>query len=329
MIYKSYLVEQNISLINENLILFYGENLGLKDEFKKIVKLNNENIEIINFNQEEILKKPDIFYNEILNISLFEKKKIYFINNANDKILEIIKDIEPKIDIQKLYIFSEILDKRSKLRGFFEKGKNCALIACYADNEATIKKIILNKLNKFSDLSTQNINSILEKSGLDRVKLNNELEKIITFFTDLKIENKKLELLLDKRENNDFNLLKDEAFNGNKIKTNKLLSDTIIENEKNVLYLSIINQKLNKLADIFELSKTHNFESAISMIKPPIFWKDKPAFINQIKKWNKTKVKQILQKTYDLEIDIKSNPIINKNILMKKLIIDICEMANA
>ena len=329
MIYKSYLVEQNISLINENLILFYGENLGLKDEFKKIVKLNNENIEIINFNQEEILKKPDIFYNEILNISLFEKRKIYFINNANDKILEIIKDIEPKIDAQKLYIFSEILDKRSKLRGFFEKGKNCALIACYADNEATIKKIILNKLNKFSDLSTQNINSILEKSGLDRVKLNNELEKIITFFTDLKIENKKLELLLDKRENNDFNLLKDEAFNGNKIKTNKLLSDTIIENEKNVLYLSIINQKLNKLADIFELSKTHNFESAISMIKPPIFWKDKPAFINQIKKWNKTKVKQILQKTYDLEIDIKSNPIINKNILMKKLIIDICEMANA
>lgn len=329
MIYKSYLVEQNISLINENLILFYGENLGLKNEFKKIVKLNNENIEIINFNQEEILKKPDIFYNEILNISLFEKRKIYFINNANDKILEIIKDIEPKIDAQKLYVFSEILDKRSKLRGFFEKGKNCALIACYADNESTIKKIILNKLNKFSGLSTQNINLILEKSGLDRVKLNNELEKIIIFFTDHKIENKKLELLLDKRENNDFNLLKDEAFNGNKIKTNKLLSDTIIENEKNILYLSIINQKLNKLADIFELSKTHNFESAISIIKPPIFWKDKPAFINQIKKWNTNKVKHILQKTYNLEIDIKSNPIINKNILMKKLIIDICEMANA
>jgi DNA polymerase III subunit delta len=329
MIYKSYLVEQNISLINENLILFYGENLGLKNEFKKIVKLNNENIEIINFNQEEILKKPDIFYNEILNISLFEKRKIYFINNANDKILEIIKDIEPKIDAQKLYVFSEILDKRSKLRGFFEKGKNCALIACYADNESTIKKIILNKLNKFSGLSTQNINLILEKSGLDRVKLNNELEKIIIFFTNHKIENKKLELLLDKRENNDFNLLKDEAFNGNKIKTNKLLSDTIIENEKNILYLSIINQKLNKLADIFELSKTHNFESAISIIKPPIFWKDKPAFINQIKKWNTNKVKHILQKTYNLEIDIKSNPIINKNILMKKLIIDICEMANA
>ena len=65
------------------------------------------------------------------------------------------------------------------------------------------------------------------------------------------------------------------------------------------------------------------------MVKPPIFWKDKPAFINQLKKWNTNKIKHILQKTYNLEIDIKSNPIINKNILMKKLIIDICEMANA
>lgn len=329
MIYKSYLVEQNISLINENLILFYGENLGLKNEFKKIVKLNNENIEIINFNQEEILKKPDIFYNEILNISLFEKRKIYFINNANDKILEIIKDIEPKIDAQKLYVFSEILDKRSKLRGFFEKGKNCALIACYADNESTIKKIILNKLNKFSGLSTQNINLILEKSGLDRVKLNNEIYKVITYFSDKKIKSDKLELLLDLKINDDFNLLKDEALNGNKLKTNKLLSDTIIETEKNVLYLNIINQRLNKLAEVIKISKNTNLENAISLIKPPVFWKDKPLFISQSKKWSSSKIKEILNKTYNLEIEIKSNSVLNKNILMKKLLIDICQLANS
>ena len=34
MIYKSYLIEQNFS-INENLTLFYGENLGLKNLFQK------------------------------------------------------------------------------------------------------------------------------------------------------------------------------------------------------------------------------------------------------------------------------------------------------
>jgi DNA polymerase III delta subunit len=65
------------------------------------------------------------------------------------------------------------------------------------------------------------------------------------------------------------------------------------------------------------------------MIKPPIFWKDKPHFIKQIKKWNLNKIKNILKKTYNLEIEIKSNASINKNVLLKKLIIDICMLANA
>ena len=38
MIYKSYLVEQNIDLLNNNIVLFYGENLGLKNDLK-IAKL--------------------------------------------------------------------------------------------------------------------------------------------------------------------------------------------------------------------------------------------------------------------------------------------------
>ena len=51
-------------------------------------------------------------------------------------------------------------------------------------------------------------------------------------------------------------------------------------------------------------------------------------FLIQAKKWNKNKIKSILKKTYDLEIKIKSDPIINKDILVKKLLIDVCEMAN-
>ena len=35
MIFKSYIVEENLKKLNKNLILFYGENLGLMNEFKK------------------------------------------------------------------------------------------------------------------------------------------------------------------------------------------------------------------------------------------------------------------------------------------------------
>ena len=98
MIYKSYLIEQNINLLDKSLFLFYGENLGLKNELKDKIKFQNKNAEIINLSQDDIVNNIDNFFNEILNISLFEEKKVYFINQVNDKILNILKKIESKID---------------------------------------------------------------------------------------------------------------------------------------------------------------------------------------------------------------------------------------
>ena len=73
---------------------------------------------------------------------------------------------------------------------------------------------------------------------------------------------------------------------------------------------------------------SNNIEEKIKDLKPPIFWKDKNSFVSQAKLWDTVKIKKILNETYNLEIKFKSNSNINKNILIKKLIIDICERAN-
>ena len=221
MIFKSYLIEQNFQSINTNLILFFGENIGLKNEFKKKIKSKNLQAKTITFIQDDIIKNEDNFFSELFNISLFEEKKIYIIDNASDKILDILQKIEPKLENQVIFLFSDLLDKKSKLRNYFEKSKNASAIACYADNEITIKKIILKNLKEFRGLSSQNINIIIDNSNLQRDKLYNELDKIITFFTNKEIVTEKLELLLNSKTNDNFNLLKDVAINGNKNKTNK------------------------------------------------------------------------------------------------------------
>ena len=329
MIFKSYLIEQNFQSINTNLILFFGENIGLKNEFKKKIKSNNLQAKTITFFQDDIIKNEDNFFSELFNISLFEEKKIYIIDNASDKILDILQKIEPKLENQVIFLFSDLLDKKSKLRNYFERSKNAGAIACYADNEITIKKIILKNLKEFRGLSSQNINIIIDNSNLERDKLYNELDKIITFFTNKEIVTETLEVLLNSKTNDNFNLLKDVAINGNKNKTNKLLSETIIEPEKNILYLNIINQRFNKISDVLKLVQSTNLENAINITKPPIFWKDKATVIEQTKKWNKNKIKNILNMTYSVELEIKSNSVINKNTLLKKLLVDICTMANA
>ena len=326
--YKSYILEENFNPI-EKIFLFYGENFGLKNEFKKKIKAKYKNSKIVNYYQDEIIKDETIFLNEVNNFSLFEKEKIFFINQASDKILEIILKFEKEIEGTKIYLFSEVLDKKSKLRNFFEKSKLYGITACYLDNEITIKKIIQKNLKDFKILSPQAINIIYNNCGLDRIKLSNEIDKIKTFFQNKELQLDKLEEILNLRTNDDFNVLKDEAFKGNKQKTNTLLSDTIFEEEKNIYYLNLINQKLDKLAQINQYKFNSNYEAAISKVKPPIFWKDKPIIIEQARRWDANKIRNILAKTHHIEIQIKSNSIINKKILLKKLVLDVCNLANS
>ena len=329
MISKSYIVENDINLLNKNFVLFYGENLGLRDQFKKNIRHKYKKIKIINFLQEEVIKNTSIFFNEIFNFSLFEEVKVIFINEANDKILTIIEEVQSKVDSQKIYVFSGNLEKKSKLRNYFEKSDHSIAVPCYPDNEISLKKIIIEKLKGYKGLSSQNLNIIIENCGLDRSKLNNELNKIGTFFENKVIDTNKLETLLNLKVNDSFDLLKDQALIGDKIKTNKLISDTILENEKNIFYLNVINQRLIKLLEVNKNAKDSNLDDAINKIKPPIFWKDKAIFSIQARKWKSSKLKKLLGQTYKIELKVKSNSQIKQSILIKKLLVDMCCLANA
>lgn len=331
MIHKSYLLEQNLeSIYKYKIFLFYGENHGLKRDFKEKIRILNKDKEILNLFQEEILKNKDMLFNEINTQSLFNKERIFLINEADDKIIDLISEIDNSIKDEKIYIFSNILEKKSKLRNYFEKSKNCGISACYADNEITIKKIILNKLREYKGLTNDLVNLIIRNTGTDRNKINNEIDKIKSCFSNKKIEIDKITSLLNLKVNEDFNQLKDEALNGNRSKTNKLLASTVFEGENNVYYLNLINQRINKLREINELKKNEkNVEIIVNNLRPPIFWKDKAIIIEQSNKWNEKKIHNILKKTYHIELQVKSNPAINKGLLIKNLLIDLCVSATS
>ena len=109
MILKSYIIEQNInSLAQYKMILFYGENQGIKKEFKDNLKTIHKNKEVLNLFQEEIIKAKDFLINEISSQSLFGEKKLIFINEANDKILNILEELNEYIQEFLQIIFLEI-----------------------------------------------------------------------------------------------------------------------------------------------------------------------------------------------------------------------------
>ena len=327
MILKSYLVEEDFNKIKNNIVLFYGENFGLQNDFKYTInKIFNKN-KILNFDQEQIIKSSSLLYKELKNQSLFEDKTIIIINNINDKILDIIKDIFETTKDKQIYLFSGILEKKSKIRNFFEKKDLLDIVPCYKDSLLSLKTIILKELKNYRGLTPDVINYISENASLDRIKLRNELDKIKTYFLNSIINFEKLEKLLNLKEDDDFNNIKNSAIGGNLKKTNNLLSSYILDAEKLFFHISLINHRLLQL---FELDlEDNNLEKSIDKIKPPIFWKDKPSFFAQAKLWRKDKLIKALKMTYISEIRLKSSYDINKKVLFKKLIVDICNLANA
>ena len=111
MILKSYLVENNLSSIGHyNAVVFYGENEGLKEDFKNKIKILHKDTEIITFFQEDILNDKDILFNNIVNKSLFNLKKIIIINEVSDKIFSCLEEILDKIKLSP----SAVLRKNEK-----------------------------------------------------------------------------------------------------------------------------------------------------------------------------------------------------------------------
>tara|TARA_A100001015_G_scaffold130388_1_gene144638 strand:- start:371 stop:1360 length:990 start_codon:yes stop_codon:yes gene_type:complete len=327
MIQKSFIIENNVKLLKNKFSLFYGENVGLINEFKsKISKIYNN--EIIKFNQSDILDNQNILISEINNFSLFENKKVFFLLNVNDKIFNVIEKIILKNNENQFFLFSEKLDKKSKLRNFFEKEKTTDIIPCYNDNEIGLRKIVSNKLEGYSGLTVQIINFIIDNCSLDRAKINNEVQKIESYFDKKIINTNDLIKLLNIKEDDDFNLIKDAALNGQKTITNKLLNSAIIENDKIFFYISSLNLRLIRLKEI-KSKNLENIEKSINALKPPIFWKDKPNFLNQLKIWSTKKINIALDEIYGAELIAKSKSNINKDTLIKKLMVDLCILASA
>ena len=164
-----------------NFFLIYGKNEGHKSDIINNLLKNKK--EIITHEEKEILDNSENFVEKVLTKSLFEDEKIILIKRVTDKILKIVENLhEKKIEDLTIIMNSENLDKKSKLRSFFEKDKNYICIPVYADNEQTLTKLAYNFLNiqKIS-ISQENLNLVIGKCNGDRSVLQNELNKIENF----------------------------------------------------------------------------------------------------------------------------------------------------
>ena len=324
MIIKSYELKK-ISNKN-NVILIYGENEGLKKEISSKIK-NQFSGKEINYEENDVLKNLDEFRNLIKNHSLFDDKKVITIRRCTEKIYQIIFEIVDYNMEDLIIIDCGTLDKRSKLRNFFEKSKKAIIIPTYKDDYQSLINISRDffSQNKIS-ISQETLSLLVSRCNGDRGYLKLELEKISNYMTEKKnISLEEIYKLTNLYENYSATELVDSSLLKNVKKTCNILNESNYSQDDTFLIIRILLQKSKRILSLInEINTGKNIDNALQEHRPPIFWKDKPVLKQQIKLWNYDKIKDLISKINSLEILIKKNNSLSV-ILLKDFIYEIMD----
>ena len=310
MILKSFEAKK-INLENNKYILFYGKNDGAKNEEISRIINNQKNHNITRNDEKQILDNTELFFNDILSKSLFEDKKIVIINRVTDKLFKIIEEIFKKnIADVSIIINSDNLEKKSKLRSIFEKGRELICVPFYPDTQETLSRLAQNflKQNNIS-ISQSNINLIVNRCGGDRGVLKNELEKIALFLNNnKKLTTENLLKLTNLVENFSISELIDSCLVKNQKKTVNILSENNFAAEDCILIARTFLSKSKRILFLSkEFEKNKDINKTILSAKPPIFWKDKEIVKQQIYKWSPKQMNKLIYDLNEIELQIKKN----------------------
>jgi len=310
MIIKSFEL-QKIKSSHSSIILIYGNNEGIKEQIIEDCFLKEFKGDIISYEGIDVLNNKDEFISNLLNRSLFDDKKIIIISRGMEKLIDIIRDIIEKDPPEvKIIIKTQNLEKKSKMRTLFEKEKSLTCIPVYEDDARSLNPIIQDFLKKNGiKISQEIINILIERSKGDRKNLKIELSKIKSLaISKNKIELDDVQKLTNLAENYSVFELSDNYLAKNSKKVSNILNENNYNSEDCILILRTILNKSKRLLKIKnEMDKINNIDKAFSVIKPPIFWKEKDIVKKQVQSWSTKEVKKMIYKINDLEMIIKKN----------------------
>ena len=322
---------------NPHAILLYGADYGLINERVKLIinsflnidSSKNKELNIIDFDSNDLLLDPELLEIETKSLSLLSAKKLIRIKANDDKALHIIqKYIKSPQDSCLLIILSNNLTPRSKLRQYFEKEKSIVILPCYLDEKKTISDLIKNTFIKENiHAERETIELLANYLGVDRQVTISEIEKAVLLAgKERKLTKSDVLSFIEDASSINIDELYDTSLEGNIEESLKILF-RIQSQGINAMQIirSFVRQNQN-LIMLKTQSINNNIDYAIDNFKPPIFFKRKIKIKNHFLKWPTNKITKALQILNSAEIYCKS-PKSSPDLIVKQTVLALGLMA--
>ena len=294
-----------------NLILLHGKNEGLQKEVLSENFISSFDGIVNKYDESDFIYNFETILSEILNKSLFDDSKIIIVSRVSDKILKNIEKIIEKnlVDV-KIILKSGVLEKKSKLRNFFEKSKILISVPFYDDNLQTLANLANEFLRKHKiKISRESLNLLVNRSSGSRDHLKLELEKILYYsLSEKNIDFEIIQKLSNLAESHNVSELADNYLAKNQKNVARILNENNYSNEDCILIIRTILNKSKRLLNIVDSYENNkNLDEVISSVRPPIFWKDKDIVKKQATSWKLDDLKKNIYKINEIEAILKTN----------------------
>ncbi len=300
--------------VQHRAVLFFGPDEGQVGLYRKqvlstLLKNPADAMAVTHLAADKIASDPSILFQALSAMSLLGDAPIIIIDPATDKISSIIKDALSMPECQNfLVLCAGELTPRSSLRMLCEKEKAIATFACYRDEGADLQRFLDQELRQRGIRAERDaVNYLSVHLGNDRAVTMQELQKIETYLgmeKTLRLED--VVRLVGGNDNFSIDELCLALGNGQYGVVSSLTQKLLDEGTNAVTLLRLSARHFERLKSArLLIQQGKNTEEAMDMLKPPVFYKSKPAFKKQLSSLSTEKISRALALLLEAEMHIK------------------------
>ena len=283
--------------------LFFGSDPGLVSErsmqlAKRLAESETPPGEVLRLDDTDLESDPDRLAIELRTIPMFGGKK--FIRATMGRRIT-AASIKPLIEegglAGVLIVEAGNLKPDDAMRAAFEKSASAAAIACYADEAQDLAALVRDVLGQAKmSISPEAQQMLVARLGADRTLSRGEIEKLVLYARGkAQIEADDVEAIVgDASELAIDNILLATA-SGDSGRAIRECSRAAAAGESAQTIILAAQRYFQRLHRVrIALDEGRQFDDAIRQLRPPLFFKHKPAFSAQLRQWSSKQLVEAL-----------------------------------
>lgn len=294
--------------------LIFGPDFGVVQELSEkiasfVVPSLSDEFSVIKLTPQKIKEIPSILTDEGNAVGLFGGRKLLWLKNADNGILEAVESYLEQIKNNTfLLISADNLTKNSGLRQFCESHPDILCVACYADTEKDVAEYIRETLaGQGIRISSAALPLLVERLSENRLATKKELEKLVTYLGDkTTVDVTDVQAVVTDTQNSSVDLFCTAVATGNQKSAEKEYHLMLANGENPVSIIRILYLYFNRLLDAVSVVETSGTEAGLKKIMKPAQFRLESSFRQQLSIWKKSFVLKVLNLLLNAERQAKT-----------------------